>query len=99
MYRRATEEKSDFAEALLNLGHALQHLGQEEEARSCWQKAVRNEAGAGGTILLVTRLLAAGRYFVCSHFTLTGLDCSHCMVSVTPETSVAQAFDCALRNA
>jgi protein O-GlcNAc transferase len=39
-YRRATEEKPDFAEALLNLGHALEALGQEEEARGCWQQAV-----------------------------------------------------------
>jgi tetratricopeptide (TPR) repeat protein len=40
-YRRATQEKPDFAEALLNLGHALQTLGQEEEARGCWQQAVQ----------------------------------------------------------
>jgi tetratricopeptide (TPR) repeat protein len=40
-YRRATEEKPDFAEALLNLGHALEALGQEEEARGCWQQAVQ----------------------------------------------------------
>jgi tetratricopeptide (TPR) repeat protein len=40
-YRRATEEKPDFAEALLNLGHALVALGQEEEARGCWQHAVQ----------------------------------------------------------
>jgi protein O-GlcNAc transferase len=40
-YRRATEEKPDFAEALLNLGHAMQALGQEDEARGCWQQAVQ----------------------------------------------------------
>jgi tetratricopeptide (TPR) repeat protein len=40
-YRRATEEKPDFAEALLNLGHALVALGQEDEARGCWQQAVQ----------------------------------------------------------
>ena len=39
-YRRAADEKPGFAEALLNLGHALKALGQEEEARSCWQQAV-----------------------------------------------------------
>ena len=39
-YRRAAEEKPGFAEALLNLGHALKALGQEEEARTCWQQAV-----------------------------------------------------------
>ncbi len=38
-YRRATEEKPDFAEALLNLGHALKALGQDQEARACWQQA------------------------------------------------------------
>jgi tetratricopeptide (TPR) repeat protein len=40
-YRRATEEKPDFAEALLNLGHALQTLGREDEARGYWQQAVQ----------------------------------------------------------
>jgi protein O-GlcNAc transferase len=40
-YRRATEEKPEFAEALLNLGHALEALGQEEEARGYWQQAVQ----------------------------------------------------------
>jgi len=39
-YRRATQEKPDFAEALLNLGHALQALGQQDEARGCWRQAV-----------------------------------------------------------
>jgi tetratricopeptide (TPR) repeat protein len=39
-YRRATDEKPDFAEALLNLGHALEALGQEDEARAYWQQAV-----------------------------------------------------------
>jgi tetratricopeptide (TPR) repeat protein len=39
-FRRAADEKPGFGEALLNLGHALQALGQEQEARACWQKAV-----------------------------------------------------------
>jgi TolA-binding protein len=39
-YRRATEEKPEFAEALLNLGHALVALGQEDEARASWRQAV-----------------------------------------------------------
>ncbi len=105
-YRRATEEKPEFAEALLNLGHALEALGQEEEARGCWQQAVQAEAGAGGKIFLVswrTRLRrdtgSDSATSLCSHFTLAGVCCSHCMVSVTPETSSAQALDCALRSA
>ena len=47
-YRRATEEKPDFAEALLNLGHALVALGQEEEARGCWQQAVEAKPELAG---------------------------------------------------
>jgi tetratricopeptide (TPR) repeat protein len=39
-YRRAAAEKPGFAEALLNLGHAFKALGQDQEARTCWQKAV-----------------------------------------------------------
>lgn len=33
------------------------------------------------------------RYLDSSHFTLTGVCRSHCIVSVTPDTSNAQAFD------
>ena len=32
-----------FAEALLNLGHVLMALGQEDEARSCWRRAIREK--------------------------------------------------------
>jgi len=39
-YLRAIERKPDFGEALLNLGHALQGLGREAEARVCFGKAV-----------------------------------------------------------
>ncbi len=39
-YRRATKEKPGFVEALLNLGHALKALGQEQEAQTCWQQAL-----------------------------------------------------------
>ena len=39
-YRRAAKEKPGFAEALLNLGHALKALGQEQEAKDCWQQAL-----------------------------------------------------------
>jgi hypothetical protein len=38
---------TQFAEALLNLGHALMAMEQEEEARSYWRKAIREkQAGA-----------------------------------------------------
>ena len=40
LYRQAVEAQPDFAEALLNLGHALKALGQEDEAKSCWRKAL-----------------------------------------------------------
>ena len=39
-YREAFKENPNLAEALLNLGHALMDMGQEDEARSCWRKAV-----------------------------------------------------------
>jgi tetratricopeptide (TPR) repeat protein len=47
-YRRATDEKPEFAEALLNLGHALEALGQEEEARAYWQQAVHAKPELAG---------------------------------------------------
>jgi tetratricopeptide (TPR) repeat protein len=39
-YREAVAAQPDFAEALLNLGHALKALGNEDEAKSCWKKAL-----------------------------------------------------------
>ena len=39
-YRRALELKPGFPEAELNLGHALKSLGREEEARSCFDRAL-----------------------------------------------------------
>jgi len=39
-YELALKEKPRFAEALLNLGHALTSLGREEEARASWARAV-----------------------------------------------------------
>ena len=33
-------DATNLAEALLNLGHALMDMGQEDEARSCWRRAV-----------------------------------------------------------
>ena len=47
-YRRATKEKAGFAEALLNLGHALKALGQDKEARNCWQEAVEAKPELAG---------------------------------------------------
>jgi len=42
-YQLALNEDPEFAEALLNLGHALMATGQEEEARSYWRKAIRQK--------------------------------------------------------
>ena len=39
-YRDAVEKRSDFPNALLNLGHALRDSGKEEEARQAWSQAV-----------------------------------------------------------
>ena len=39
----ALDEKPNIAEALLNLGHALMALGQEDEAKSYWRKAIREK--------------------------------------------------------
>jgi tetratricopeptide (TPR) repeat protein len=40
-YRKALEQRPEFPEAHLNLGHALMASGEYEEARSCWQAAAR----------------------------------------------------------
>ena len=42
-YERALEQKPEFAEALLNLGHARKALGDERGARACWRKAVETK--------------------------------------------------------
>ena len=42
-YQQALQEDPQFAEALLNLGHALMAMGQEEEARSYWRRAIREK--------------------------------------------------------
>jgi tetratricopeptide (TPR) repeat protein len=39
-FRRALEENPDCVEALVNLGHALHELGEEQQARHCWQRAI-----------------------------------------------------------
>lgn len=48
-YREAIEAKPDFAEAFLNLGHALEASGKSDDARDSWRKAVKlNPAFAAG---------------------------------------------------
>ena len=42
-YREAVAAQPDFAEALLNLGHALKALGNEDEAKSCWRQALQHK--------------------------------------------------------
>ena len=39
-FRRATEQKPACAEALASLGHTMQALGQDTNARHCWREAV-----------------------------------------------------------
>ena len=73
-----------------------------------------SEAGAGGEILLREGIQESKNsgihflnslnswilsYFVSNHFTLVGSECSHCIVSVTPEAIKAQALFWALRSA
>ena len=40
LYREALAERPQFAEALLNLGHAHKAQGQETEARQYWRQAL-----------------------------------------------------------
>jgi tetratricopeptide (TPR) repeat protein len=40
LLRQAADEKPGFGEALLNLGHSLNSLGKDREARECWREAV-----------------------------------------------------------
>jgi Tfp pilus assembly protein PilF len=42
-YEQALAEDPQFAEALLNLGHAQMALGHEDDARSSWRKAIREK--------------------------------------------------------
>ena len=39
-YEKALAEDPQFAEALLNMGHALRVIGKEQEARECWRRAI-----------------------------------------------------------
>ncbi len=43
LYQQAVNEDPQFAEALLNMGHAQMAMGQEEDARSSWRKAIREK--------------------------------------------------------
>jgi tetratricopeptide (TPR) repeat protein len=40
-FERASKSKPDFGEALLNLGHSLKALGQDDKAKQCWRDAVQ----------------------------------------------------------
>jgi tetratricopeptide (TPR) repeat protein len=42
-YLQAVEQNNGFAEALLNLGHVLMAMNQDDEARSCWRRAIREK--------------------------------------------------------
>jgi tetratricopeptide (TPR) repeat protein len=42
-YRHAIEANPGFAEAHLNLGHALKALGQDQEAKAEWEKALSSK--------------------------------------------------------
>jgi tetratricopeptide (TPR) repeat protein len=39
-YREALNQKPEFPEALLNLGHVLKAIGREDQARSYWTLAI-----------------------------------------------------------
>jgi tetratricopeptide (TPR) repeat protein len=43
LYHEALAERPNFAEALLNLGHALKAKGEVDEARSCWRQALEQK--------------------------------------------------------
>lgn len=40
LYREALNERPEFPEALLNLGHVLKAIGREDQARSYWTLAI-----------------------------------------------------------
>jgi tetratricopeptide (TPR) repeat protein len=44
-YESAVAQRPNFSEALLNLGHALKAIGNEEGAKLAWSKAVSANAG------------------------------------------------------
>ena len=55
--------------------------------------------GATPTFLVSLVLSSFPSYLAPNHVTLVGVECSHCIVSVTPDAISAHAFDCALRRA
>ena len=59
-YQQALAEDPQFAEALLNLGHALMAMGQEDEARSYWRKAIREKPELAQTVLRASYGLVFG---------------------------------------
>jgi len=42
-YQQAIDVDPHFAEALLNMGHAQMSLGAEEQALSCWRRAIKEK--------------------------------------------------------
>lgn len=40
LYRLALEDRPGFTEALVGLGHALEHAGRQDEAKHCWAQAM-----------------------------------------------------------
>ena len=43
LYKEALTERPNFAEALLNLGHALKAKGSVDEARDYWRQALQQK--------------------------------------------------------
>ena len=43
LYHEALAERPNFAEALLNLGHALKAKGEVDEARNYWRQALEQK--------------------------------------------------------
>jgi tetratricopeptide (TPR) repeat protein len=48
LYREALDEREQFPEALLNLGHVLKDQGKQDEARDCWKKALEQKPEIAG---------------------------------------------------
>ena len=43
LYQEALAERPNFAEALLNLGHAMKAQGQVDDARNYWRQALEHK--------------------------------------------------------